>query len=89
MLASTWRERVEAAAYLDAWRATIDAAAKSPVADTPARLLGETFQQALARNGVRTVSSTPDLVETWRRANVAALEIRKTDEELAARAAKP
>lgn len=88
-LAGAWRERVEAAAYLDAWRATIDAAAKTPVADTQARIFGEIFQQALARNGVRATSPMPDLSEAWRRANLAALEIRKTDEELAARLAKP
>jgi hypothetical protein len=88
-LAGAWRDRVEAAAYLDAWRATIDAAAKSPVADTQARILGDTFQQALARNGVRATSPMPDLIEVWRRANVAALEIRKTDENLAARLSKP
>jgi hypothetical protein len=31
----------------------------------------------------------PNLIESWRRANIAALEIRKTDEILAARAAAP
>ena len=80
-----WRERVEAAGYLDAWRATIEAAAKSPVADTEPRLLGETFQKALKEGGVRTPLAVPNLIESWRRANIAALEIRKTDEELAAR----
>ena len=87
-LAGAWRDRVEAAAYLDAWRATIAAAAKSPVADKPAPILGETFQQTLARNGVRATSPMPDLTEAWRRANVAVLEIRKTDEILAAGATK-
>ena len=80
-----WRERVEAAGLLDAWRATIDVASKSPVADAEPRFLGETFQQALVRGGVRKVVPIPNLIESWRRANIAALEIRKTDEVLAAR----
>jgi hypothetical protein len=88
-LVGAWRERVEAAAYLDAWRATIDAAAKSPVADAEPRFLGETFQQTLARGGVRRALAVPNLIESWRRANIAALEIRKTDEILAARATVP
>jgi hypothetical protein len=88
-LSGAWRDRVEAAAYLDAWRATIDAASKSPVADTQERILGETFQRVLARDGVRATLPMPNLVEAWRRANVAALEIRKTDENLAARLSKP
>jgi hypothetical protein len=88
-LAGAWRERVESAAYLEAWKTTIDAAAKTPIADTDARLLGETFQQALARNGVGPSPAIRNLADSWRRANVLALEIRKTDEELAARASKP
>jgi hypothetical protein len=88
-LVGAWRERVEAAAYLDAWRATIDAATKSPVAETEPRFLGETFQQTLVRGGVKKNLPIPNFIELWRRANIAALEIRKTDEILAARAAKP
>jgi hypothetical protein len=84
-----WRERVEAAAVLDAWRATIDAAAKSPVSEAEPRFLGETLQQTLARGGVRRAPPIPNLIESWRRANIAALEIRKTDEILVARAMKP
>ena len=88
-LVGAWRERIEAVAVLDAWRATIDAAAKSPVADTEPRFLGETFQQTLVRGGVKRNLAIPNLIESWRRANIAALEIRKTDEILAARAAAP
>jgi len=88
-LVGAWRERVEAAGVLDAWRATIDAAAKSPVADAEPRFLGETFRQTLARGGVRRALAVPNLIESWRRANIAALEIRKTDEILAARATVP
>lgn len=88
-LFGAWRERIEAATVLDAWRATIDAAAKSPVSDAEPRFLGETFQQTLARGGVRRPPPVTNLAESWRRANIAALEIRKTDEVLAARAAKP
>jgi hypothetical protein len=88
-LIGAWRERVESAASLEAWKTTIDAAAKTPVADTDARLLGETFQQALARNGEGPSPAIKNLADSWRRANVLALEIRKTDEELAARASKP
>jgi len=87
-LAGAWRERIEAASYLDAWRATILAAAKSPVTDAAPRFLGETFQQTLARDGVRKAFPVPNLIELWRRANIATLEIRKTDEVLAARATK-
>jgi hypothetical protein len=88
-LFGAWRERVEAVAILDAWRATIDAAAKSPVSDAEPRFLGETFQKALTEGGVRKPLAVPNLMESWRRANVAALDIRKTDEILAARARKP
>jgi hypothetical protein len=88
-LAGAWRDRIEAAGYLDAWRAAIDAAAKSPVSDAEPRFLGEIFQQALERDGVRKKVAVPNLVESWRRANVAALEIRKTDEVLAEREKKP
>jgi hypothetical protein len=88
-LVSAWRDRVASAAYLEAWKTMIDAAAKTPVADTDARLLGETFQQALARNGLGPSPAIRNLADSWRRANVLALEIRKTDEELAARASKP
>jgi hypothetical protein len=80
-----WRERIEAAGYLDAWRATIEAAAKSPVTDTEPRFLVETFQQTLERGGIKKKLAVPNLLESWRRANIAALEIRKTDEILAAR----
>ena len=88
-LLGAWRERIEAAAYLDAWRATIDAAAKSPVAETEPRFLGETFQQTLVRGGVKKNLPIPNFIELWRRANIAALEIRKTDEILAARTTRP
>jgi hypothetical protein len=88
-LVGAWRERVEAAAYLDAWRATIDAATKSPVAETEPRFLGETFQQTLVRGGVKKNLPIPNFIELWRRANIAALEIRKTDEILAARTTRP
>jgi hypothetical protein len=88
-LVGAWRERVESAAYLEAWKTIIDAAAKTPVADTDGRLLGETFQKALAGNGVSASPAIKNLADSWRRANVLALEIRKTDEELAARASKP
>src|ERR1017187_3508820 len=88
-LLGAWRERGEGAAYLDASRATIDAAAKSPVTDAEPRFLGETFQQTLVRGGVKRNLAIPNLIESWRRANIAALEIRKTDEVLAERAAKP
>ncbi len=88
-LVGAWRERIEAAGYLDAWRATIDAAAKSPVSDAEPRFLGETFQKALAENGVKQKPAVPNLIESWRRANIAVLEIRKTDEVLAAREKKP
>ena len=42
------------------------------------------------RSGARAVSpeAMPNLVGSWRRANVLALEIRKTDEALAARTPK-
>ncbi|MGZ6988294.1 MAG: hypothetical protein ACXVH0_04980 [Thermoanaerobaculia bacterium] len=88
-LVGAWRDRVASAAYLEAWKTMIDAAAKTPVADTDARLLGETFQQALARNGLGPSPAIRNLADSWRRANVLALEIRETDEELAARASKP
>ncbi len=84
-----WRERIEAAGILDARRATLEAAAKSPVTEAEPRFLGETFQKALREGGVRRPLAVPNLIESWRRANVAALEIRKTDEMLAARAKKP
>ena len=67
----------------------IDAAAKSPVTDAEPRFLGETFQQALARGGVKRNIPIPNFIELWHRTNIAALEIRKTDEVLAARATKP
>jgi hypothetical protein len=88
-LVGAWRERIEAAAVLDAWRATIDAAAKSPVAEPEPRFLGETFQQTLRRGGVRKALPIPNFIELWRRANIATLEIRKTDEILAARTTRP
>src|ERR1035441_4454911 len=84
-LVGAWRERVEAAAVLDAWRATIDAAAQRPVAGPEPRFLCETFQQTLRRGGVRKALPIPNFIELWHRANIAALEIRKTDEILAAR----
>jgi hypothetical protein len=87
-LLGAWQERVEAAAVLEAWRATIDAAAKSPVTDAEPRFLGETFQKTLREGGVKKPLAVPNLIEAWRRANVATLDIRKTDELLAARAAK-
>ena len=84
-LLGAWRARVEATSYLDAWRTAIDAAAKSPVSDAEPRFLGEIFQKTLERDGVKKKVAVPNLVELWRRANVAALEIRKTDDVLAAR----
>ena len=89
-LLRSWRDRVTSAAYLDAWRAAIEAAAKSPVEDAETKGLTEAFQGALVRSGARAVSpeAMPNLVGSWRRANVLALEIRKTDEALAARTPK-
>jgi hypothetical protein len=83
------RERIEAAGILDARRAMLDAAAKSPVSEAEPRFLGETFQKALKEGGVRVPLTVPNLIEAWRRANVAVLEIRKTDEVLAGRVSKP
>jgi hypothetical protein len=88
-LMGAWRERIDAAGILDARRATFDAAARSPVSVAEPRFLGETFQKALKEGGVRVPLTIPNLIETWRRANVAALDIRKTDEELALRVSKP
>ncbi len=89
-LLRSWHDRVTSAAYLDAWRAAIEAAAKSPVEDAETKGLTEAFQGALVRSGARAVSpeAMPNLVGSWRRANVLALEIRKTDEALAARTPK-
>lgn len=85
-----WRDRVASAAYLDAWRAAAEAAAKSPVEDAEAKGLTEAFTAALVQSGARAVppEAMPNLVGSWRRANVLALEIRKTDESLAARTPK-
>lgn len=85
-LFNSWRDRVESAAHLDAWRATIEAAAKSPVEDADAKGLTEVFQATLRGSGVRAApaAATPNLLGSWRKANVLALEIRKTDEALAA-----
>ena len=88
-LLTSWRERVESAAYLDAWRVAIEAAAKSPVKDAETKAPGEAFAAALTRGGARATPDTvPNLAASWRRANVLALEIRKTDELLAARTPK-
>jgi hypothetical protein len=90
-LVGSWRDRVASAAYLDAWRAAAEAAAKSAVEDAETKGLTEAFQAALVRGGARALppEALPNLVGSWRRANVLALEIRKTDEALAARAQKP
>jgi len=90
-LSGAWRDRVESAAHLDAWRATIEAAAKSPVEDAETKGLTEVFQAALQRSGERAMpaAAIPNLLDSWRKANVLALEIRKTDETLAARVSKP
>ncbi|MDL2717916.1 MAG: hypothetical protein PT977_09190 [Acidobacteriota bacterium] len=86
-LLGSWRDRVESAAYLDAWRATIEAAAKSPVEDAETKGLTEVFRAALLRSGERAVpaAAIPNVIGSWRRANVLALEMRRTDEALAAR----
>ena len=91
VLLRSWRDRVASAAYLDAWRAATEAAAKSAVEDAETKGLTEVFQAALVRNGGRAVppEAMPNLVGSWRRANVLALEIRKTDAALAARTPKP
>ena len=90
VLLRSWRDRVESAAYLDAWRAATEAAAKSAVEDAETKRLTEVFQSALVRSGARAVppEAMPNLVGSWRRANVLALEIRKTDAALAARTPK-
>ncbi|MEO8585844.1 MAG: hypothetical protein ABI584_06765 [Acidobacteriota bacterium] len=84
-LLGSWRDRAESASYLDAWRATIEAAAKSPVEDAAAKGLSEVFRAALLRSGERAApaAAIPNLLGSWRKANVLALEIRKTDEALA------
>jgi hypothetical protein len=89
-LLGSWRERVASAAYLDAWRAATEAAAKSAVEDADTKGLTEAFQSALVQNGAGAVGpeAMPNLVGSWRRANVLALEIRKTDDTLAARGPK-
>ena len=90
-LLGSWRERVAAAAYLEAWRAASAAAAKSAVEDAESKGLTEAFQSALVQGGeiVPPPAAMPNLVGSWRRANVLALEIRMTDEALAARTSKP
>ena len=89
-LLSSWRDRVASASYLDAWRASIDEAAKSAVEDAEPKKLTEVFQTALVQSGVRAVpaAAMPNLIGSWRKANVLVLEIRKTDEVLAARTPK-
>ncbi len=89
-LSRFWRERISSAAYLDAWRAAAEAAAKSPVEDAETKGLTEAFQAALVQGGAAAVplEAMPNLVASWRRANVLALEIRKTDETLAVRTPK-
>lgn len=86
-LVRSWRDRIEAAAYLDAWRAAIDAAAKSPVGDLETKGLTESFQAALlsASGSPAPAEAISGLLGSWRRANVLALEIRKADEALAGR----
>jgi len=90
-LLGSWRERVAAAAYLEAWRAASTAAAKSAVEDAETKGLTEAFAAALVQGGERVPppAAMPNLVGSWRRANVLALEIRKTDEALSARTPKP
>jgi hypothetical protein len=90
-LFGSWRERVASAAYLDAWRAASEKAAKSAVEDSETKGMTEAFQAALVQSGERAMPSPalPNLIGSWRRANVLALEIRKTDEALAARMLKP
>jgi hypothetical protein len=90
-LLGSWRDRVASAAYLDAWRAAAEAAAKSAVEDAEAKGLTEAFTAALVQSGERIPppAAIPNLLGSWRRVNVLALEIRKTDETLAARAPKP
>ena len=85
-----WRERVASAAYLDAWRAAAEAAAKSAVEDVETKGLAEVFQRTLVQGGAAALApeAMPNLVSSWRRANVLAVEIRKTDETLAARTPK-
>jgi hypothetical protein len=89
-LLGSWRERVASAAYLEAWRAASAVAAKSAVEDAETKGLAEAFQSALVKGGERALppAALPNLIGSWRRANVLALEIRKTDETLAARAPK-
>ena len=84
-LLSSWRDRVASAAYLDAWRAAIEEAAKSAVEDAETKKLTEIFQAALVRSGVRAVpaAAMPNLIGSWHKANVLVLEIRKTDVVLA------
>lgn len=85
-LLRSWRDRIESAAYLDAWRAAIDAAAKSPMEDLETKGLTEAFQTALGGGGAPAPpAAISNLLGSWRRANVLALEIRKTGEALAAR----
>ena len=89
-LLGSWRERVASAAYLDAWRVASEAAAKSAVEDAETKGLTEAFAAALVQGGERVPppAAMPNLIGSWRRANVLALEIRKTDEALAARGPK-
>ncbi|MCM3877327.1 MAG: hypothetical protein NEA02_13040 [Thermoanaerobaculia bacterium] len=91
VLLRSWRDRLASAAYLDAWRAAIEAAAKSAVEDAETKGLTEAFQAALVQGGARALppEAMPNLVGSWRRANVLAVEIRKTDLILAARMPKP
>ncbi len=83
----SWRSRVASAAYVDAWRSASEIAAKSPVEDAEAKGLTEAFQESLVRNGERALPAVavPNLINSWRWANILAVEIRKTDEALAAR----
>jgi hypothetical protein len=71
-------QRLEAAAFLDGWRAMTEAAVKSPVSDGDGAMLADAFRAGLGRWAAAT-PPIPGLANAWKRADRLALEAELTN----------
>ncbi len=71
-------QRLEAAAFLDGWRAMTEAAAKSPVSDGDGKFLADAFRAGMGR-WAGAAPAIPTLASAWLRADRLALEAELTN----------
>jgi len=80
-------QRLEAAAFLDGWRAMTEAGVKSPVSDGDGKELSAAFRTGMGR-WADAAPAVPNLASAWKRADRLILEAELTNKVFDIRAAR-